>query len=87
MIGWLSIFVGHFSIDGDGNFLPFDFDVVCKPFIVLVAGLFDVLKAVNTLRRRTRNSIKISINNFHNYNESYLDASGIARGPGLLCPL
>ena len=50
MIGWLSIFVGHFSIDGDRNFLPFDFDVVCKPFIVLVAGLFDVLKAVNTPR-------------------------------------
>ena len=47
MISWLGIFVGHFSIDGDCDFLPFDFDVVGKPFVVLVPGLLDILKAVN----------------------------------------
>ena len=50
VISWLGIFVGHFTIDGDGHFFPFDFDVVCKPFVVLVPGFLDILKAINTTR-------------------------------------
>ena len=50
MISWLGIFVGHFPIDSDGHFFSLNFDIVCKPFIVLVPGLPDILKAINTTR-------------------------------------
>ena len=45
-----SVFVSHFSVDGDGDFLAFDFDIVSEPFAVFVAGLLEVLEAVNAAR-------------------------------------
>lgn len=39
--------VGHLAIDGNGDFLAFDLDVVGEPFAVLVAGFLDILHAVD----------------------------------------
>ena len=47
VVGGLGVFVDDFSVDGDGDLFTFDFDVVFEPFAVLVAGLLEVLKAVN----------------------------------------
>ena len=41
------VFVNDLSVDRDGDFFPFDFNVVSEPLVVLVAGLFEVLEAVN----------------------------------------
>ena len=43
----LGVFVGHFSVDSDGDLFSFDLDVISEPFVVDMAGGFDVFEAVD----------------------------------------